>query len=166
MMKLSSDFFGAMKGKKWADAEATLKEIEKILPEGQRDDLASAKVEILLGRGDVDGAAALAEGLSAKAKDNIQMQNQLAWGLVSQENLKGKALEVAYKIAAAANEASGGKDAMILDTLARATYLKGDKEKAMGLQEKAIQAAGDEEMTKLLRATLDSYKEGKLPKAQ
>jgi len=166
MMKLSRDFGQAMKGKKWDDAEATLKEIEKILPESQRSGIANAKMEIFIGRGDLDGAAAMAETMSGKARDNAQMLNQLAWGLVSQENLKGKALEVAYKIAVSANEVSGGKDAGILDTLARATYMKGEKAKAVELQEQAVQAAEEESMKKSLKVTLESYREGKLPKAE
>ena len=60
-------------------------------------------------------------------------QNQLAWALLSQDGIKGAALDSAFKIAVRANEAAGGKDAAILDTLARATFMKGDKAKAIEL---------------------------------
>jgi hypothetical protein len=52
-----------------------------------------------------------------------------------------------------------------LDTLARATYLKGEKAKAIELQQKAVESAENENLKKQLQASLDSYKEGKLPKA-
>jgi hypothetical protein len=55
---------------------------------------------------------------------------------------------------------------VVVDTLARATFVSGDKDKAIQLQEKAIGLADDEDLKKQLKNTLDSYKEGKLPKAE
>jgi thiol-disulfide isomerase/thioredoxin len=163
--KLSMKFSEAMRGKKWDEADATLTEITKLLPEAQKEATQSARLQILLGKGDLDGAVDLAGKLSDKAQGNARMLNELAWQLITQEHLKGKALTAAHAIAVKANEAAGGKDPSILDTLARATYLTGDKAKAIELEQKAIEFA-DNDTKKQLEDTLKSYKEGKLPKVE
>lgn len=165
MMKLSRQLSQAMRGKEWDKAEATVAEMEKALPVDERDGLGSARMQILLGKGDLDSASTLALKLSDANKDNAMLQNQLAWQLVSQEGIKGSALDAAAKIAARANGASGGKDASILDTLARVTFLQGQKDKATELQQKAVSLA-DGNMKEQLQRTLDSYKDGKLPAAE
>jgi len=166
LMTLSQQFSKQMQGKKWDEAEATLKEIAELLPADQREGMESARIQILIGKGDLEGAAKLSEKISEKSKDNAMAQNQLAWALLTQEGIKGAALDSAYKIAVRANEVAGGKDAAILDTLARATFMKGDKPKAIELQEKAVKLAEDDSLKEQLTGTLDSYKEGKLPKAE
>ena len=166
LTKLSQQFSKQLQGKNWDEAEATLKEIGELLPEGQRDGLDSARIQILFGKEDLEGAAKLSEKVSDKNKDNAMAQNQLAWTLLTKDGIKGPALDSAYKIAVRANDAAGGKDAAILDTLARATFMKGDKDKAIELQEKAIKLAEDDDLKSQLKETLDSYKEGKLPKAE
>ena len=153
-----------MKDKKWDEADAALSEIAKLMPDGQQA-VATARLQILLGKGDTEAAASLAEQISGRAKDNSAMQNRLAWQLLSQENLSGKALATAHAIAVRANDAAGGKDASILDTLARATYMKGDKAKAIELQQKAVELAEDEDLKKQLQSNLDSFKKDQLPKA-
>ena len=166
LAKLSRQFGQQMQEKKWDEADATLTEIGKALPEAQQESVGFARLPILLGKGDTDGAVALVEKISEKAKDNAQGLNQLAWQLAAQENLKGKLLDAACKIATKANEVSGGKDPAILDTLARTTFLKGEKDKAVELQRKAVDLADNDDLKKQMRATLDSYKDGKLPKAE
>jgi len=166
MTKLYQQFGKQLQGKQWNEAEATLKELGELMPEDQRDGLDSARIQILFGKEDLEGAAKLSEKVSEKNKDNAMSQNQLAWSLLTKEGLKGPALEAAYKIAVRANDAAEGKDAAILDTLARATFMKGDKDKAIELQEKAIKLADDDGLKSQLKETLDSYKEGKLPAAE
>jgi thiol-disulfide isomerase/thioredoxin len=165
LRKLSMKFSEAMRGKNWDEADATLAQITKLLPEGQKDATQSARLQILVGKGDLDGAAELAGKLSEKNPGNAPMLNELAWLLVTQDNLKGKALTTAHALAVKANEAAGGKDPSILDTLARATFLTGDKAKAIELQQKAVELAG-EDMKKQLQGNLESYQAGKLPKGE
>jgi len=165
MTRLSRQFGEAMKDKKWDEADAALSEIAKLMPDGQKDSVAAARLQILLGKGDTEAAASLAEQISERAKGNGAMQNRLAWQLLSQENLSGKALATAHAIAVKANDAAGGKDASTLDTLARATYMKGDKAKAIELQQKAVELAEDEDLKKQLQSNLDSFKKDQLPKA-
>ncbi len=165
LMTLSGQFSQQMQDKKWDDADATLTEIAKVLPEAQQEAVTFARLPILIGKGDTDAAAALVEKMTDKVQNNAGALNQLAWKLVSDENVKGKLLDAAYKAAVKANEVAGGKDAGVLDTLARATFIKGEKAKAVELQQKAVDLADNDDMKKQLRATLNSYKDGKLPKA-
>jgi tetratricopeptide (TPR) repeat protein len=126
--------------------------------------VAPARFFILLGKGDSKGAAKLAGEISDANKENAQFQNQLAWELLTHEGLKDRDLPLAEKIATRAAEASQNKDPAILDTLARALFMQGKKDKAVELQEKALTLAPEEQRAQY-RKTLDSYKEGKLPGA-
>ena len=64
-----------------------------------------------------------------------------------------------------ANELSKGKDAAILDTVARVYFLQGDKKKAVEFQQKAVELA-DGDSKKEFSATLASYQDGKVPKGE
>lgn len=163
LMRLSRELSKAMQAKEWDTAEATLGKISPLLTEDQRGGLDSARLRIALMKEDYAAAGKLAEKLSAEAKEPM-MKNQLAWMLATTKGIKGDALKAAAKIAASANEGSGGKDPAILDTLARVTWLQGQKEKAIELQKKAVDLAEDD-MKSDLQQTLDSYKAGKLPNA-
>jgi thiol-disulfide isomerase/thioredoxin len=164
LMKLSRQLGSNMRSTNWDKADATIAAMAKLLPEDERPQLDGARLEVLLGRGNLEAAAALATKLSDTVKDNPMAQNQLAWQLASHSNLKGAALETAAKIAARANELAGGKDSAILDTFARVTFMQGKQDKAIELEEKAVKLA-EGEMKPQLEMTLESYKDGKLPKA-
>jgi thiol-disulfide isomerase/thioredoxin len=164
MVKLSQQLDQEMQGKQWDKAEATLGELAKVVPEHQHSGLDSARFQILLGKDDLDGATKLATKLSAQYKDNAMMQNQLAWGLITREGIKGSALDLAATIANRANDASSGQDPGVLDTLARVNFVQGNKAKALELQEKAVNLA-EGDLKDQLQKTLDSYKDGKLPQA-
>jgi hypothetical protein len=162
LMKLSRQFSQAMQEKQWDQAESSLAELEKLLPEEQRSNLGAARFGILLGKGDSKGAAKLAGEVSDANKDNAFLQNQLSWELLTHQGLKDRDLPLAEKIATRATEASENKNPAFLDTLARALFMQGKKDKAVELQEKAVTLASEEQRAEL-RKTLDSYKEGKLP---
>lgn len=164
MESLSQKFADAMKDKKWDDAESALAEIEKVLPEQERSNVGPARFGILLGKGDYKAASKLASDLSDAHKDNAMLQNQLAWELLTHEGVKDRDLELAERIATRANDAAQGNDPAIVDTLARALFLQGKKDKAIELQEKAVSLA-PEEQRPLYRKTLESYKEGKVPES-
>lgn len=166
LTKFSRQLSKQMKDKDWTAAESTVAEMEKVFPEADREKImGSTRLQILLGKGDLDGAAKLALRLSDLNKDNAAILNQLAWELVKQPGIKGTALDVSAKIAARANEVSNGKDAAILDTLARTAFIQGAKDKAKEFQEKAVGLA-EGDTRKSLQKTLDSYKEDKLPSAE
>jgi thiol-disulfide isomerase/thioredoxin/lysophospholipase L1-like esterase/tetratricopeptide (TPR) repeat protein len=157
-------FGKAREAKQWADAERALNEIEKVAEPGDREKLAGVRLDILLGRGEHDTAAALADKISQQEefKTDALKLNQLSWLLLENEDLKGTALAIAHKLAVRANEAAGGKDARILDTLARAVFMQGDKQRAISLQEKAVALCDDADLKNKFRTTLDSFKAGTL----
>ena len=164
--KLAGKLGAAMEAEKWDDAEAALKEIEKALPESQRDGLAQAQVAILLGKKDYKSAYKVMEELSDKKKENAGLQNQMAWDIATREGLEKRDLNLAEKMATRAVDASKGKDAAILDTLARVQFMLDKKDKAIATQKKAVDLAEDQESKKLFQASLDSYQAGKLPKTE
>jgi thiol-disulfide isomerase/thioredoxin len=155
----------AMSGKEWDKADAAVADLEKALPEENRGGLNSARLQIALGRGDDQATAKLAEKLSMAQPDNAMMQNELAWQLATHDGIKGVLLATAVKIGERANTASKMKDPAILDTVARLAFLQGDKAKAIELESEAVELA-NADLKSQLQDALDSYKQGKLPKAQ
>ena len=106
---------------------------------------------------DIPAAHAYAARLrDSLAKDNAQVLNGAAWMLLTAD--EGKNPELARTIAARANTLAEGKDASILDTLAKAHFDTGDKAGAIAMQTKAIEMAEDAGMREELKAALDIYK--------
>jgi thiol-disulfide isomerase/thioredoxin len=164
--RLQNQLAKAMQNKDWDKAQEAVKEMAKDWPEARRDAFVNQmNFRILVGKGDLEGAATAADKLSEKVKSNAMAQNDLAWTLLTQEGLKGQALDTAAKIAERANDAAGGKDAAILDTLARARFLQGNKDEALTLQKKAVSLA-EGDMKDELQKSLESYQAGKLPAAE
>jgi thiol-disulfide isomerase/thioredoxin len=155
----------AMQQKDWDEAMTKLDDFAKILPEEQRDNLDNVRFNILLGKEDYPAAYKLAEKMSDAHKDNAGMQNELAWQMLTDKNIKQRDLVLAEKIALRANDAAKGKDANILDTLARARFMQGKKDEAIALQEKAVNMAESDEQKATLQKSLDEYKKGELSKA-
>ena len=99
----------------------------------------------------------------------------VAEGLLQDESLSGHSLDTAYEIAVKANEGGFNNDehrASHLAVLARATFMKGEKERAVLLQEKVVALMVDAKTDEadmatyqatLESATLKSYRAGHLP---
>lgn len=154
-----------MAQKKWDEAMAKVDEVEKLLPAEERDNLDLLRFNILLGKKDYTAAYKLAAKTSEAHKDNADLQHQLAWQIASDDTIEQRDLNLAATIAARANEAAKGKDPGILDTQARILFMQGKKDEAIQMEEKAMKLA-DDDQKKILQKTLDSYKEGKLPKVE
>jgi thiol-disulfide isomerase/thioredoxin len=92
-----------------------------------------------------------------KNRDNSQLLNMLAWYTLDDEAVQDRDLEFAMAAAKAANEASGGNNPAVLDTLARAYYEMGNFAKAVKVQKKAVEFAGDDAMGEDIRKTLEKY---------
>lgn len=157
----------AVAKKDWAEAEAKLTEAEKLVPEDQRDRIDLIRFSLTVRKGDVPAAYKLARRISDTHKTDAQLQNQLAWAILTDRNIKDKErdLALAHTIAERANEASKGKDPSVLDTLARAYFMMGKKDKAIELQTQAVKLA-EGEMKESLQSILDSYKKGELPELE
>ncbi len=114
------------------------------------------KLDALFELEDYDAAYAMVAKLAEANKGVPMALNQLAWMILDKPGLKKRDLDLAVKLAGQANEAAGGKDASIIDTLARAHFDKGDVDQAIKLQKQAIEVARDE-MKANLQKTLEKY---------
>jgi hypothetical protein len=88
-------------------------------------------------------------------------QNDIAWAIVAQP-LEERNLPLAENLAGRANSAARGKDADILDTLARAQFMRGKKQEAIETEQKAVDASTDEKKSSFQKA-LAIYQQDKLP---
>ncbi|MDB6032042.1 MAG: Redoxin domain protein [Verrucomicrobiales bacterium] len=156
------EFMRYRQKEQWEKADETLTKFEKLLPEEDRGNLGGLRFAMLLDRKDYKGAYKLASQIAASQKENTMLLNQIAWTIATKEGLAERDLPLAEKIARQADETTKGKDPQVMDTLARILFLKGDKEQAIALQQKAVDAS-DPGIKRQLQKTLDSYKAGKAP---
>ena len=107
-------------------------------------------------------AKKLGADLAEKIKGQAELGNNIAWSILTDEEIKERDIPLALQIAKQAVDDSESKVAHILDTYARALFDSGKKEEAVKVQEKALSVAKDEEK-EALEKTLKAYKAGKLP---
>ena len=102
---------------------------------------------------DYDGAYAFAKtAITGVLKDNADALNSLAWEIVAPE-AKWEKRDLDVAIAAGQRSVDIRKESANLDTLARAYFLKGDKEKAIALEKEALTlAATDDEKADLQKS--------------
>lgn len=161
--KLRSKIQAAAKAQKWDEAVAACDELAKADP-AQASGALMQKFNILLSsKKDYAAAYGMKDALLADKtiSGNAMMLNQIAWGVVDPEGkVEKKDADFALAIAVQADKASGSKDPMIIDTLARAYWVKGEKAKAIELQEKAVKLSEglDESIKDGIVATLTEYK--------
>ena len=145
---------------------------EKILPEAlltlnardQANLKESAEAIIALGRGDPSKINAMYEKSSQDHSDNAEVQNEIAWDLLTNPRFgKNINLTLAEKCAVRAVALTKEEEADKLDTLARVRWLQGRKEEAIKLQEKAVSKASYLSLKEELQLTLDSLRKGVLP---
>lgn len=145
---------------KW---DAVLETLEKLIPlEPDEPGLLLFKYKVLAtGKKDRKAAAAWGEDL-VKKLDSQEVLNQLAWGILTEEEFEeGRDSKLALAAARKANELAKGEDWNILDTLALAHFENGDAKQAAELQRKAIAVAEkDEESSEYrpqLKESLERY---------
>jgi len=159
------EFQKAAKGKEWDKAESFLQQMEKSTDEDGRTEVEMVRLKMNLMKGDTVTAEAVAKRLGEKQPENAAFHGAIAWQLATIEGASKSLLEVAEKEANRANEIAKGKDADVLDTLARVQFVKGDKEAGVATEQKAVEAAEDAKAKANYKKTLDSYKSGKIPEA-
>ena len=142
------------------DPDAGLKVIdrfEKDMPE-MAGELNQVRFQLLLQKKDYDAAYAAAGKAVDALQDDAQSLNQIAWTIVDREGLAKRDLDLAMRAAVRADELSHHKDAPILDTLARVHFEKGDVDRAVEIQTKAVELAKGEMKAELQQA-LKKYKD-------
>jgi thiol-disulfide isomerase/thioredoxin len=133
----------------------------------------NAQVKLLLGMfklnllraDDETAAAAHAKSMAdGPLKGNATALNQIAWDMVGEDSQwKKPDYDTALYIAQKAVEASKSEDPAIMDTLAMAYYRKGDLDKAIETQEKAValldKVKADDQTRKELTDRLARFKQ-------
>lgn len=121
------------------------------------------KLQLLLAGGKESDAYVLMQtmGDAAIAEKDVEKLNMIAWSIVDPNaTLKERNLELATRMATKAVEFSEGKSADVLDTLARVHFTKGEVDKAIEVQTKAVDLAKGR-MKAQLEKTLEEYKAAK-----
>ena len=89
---------------------------------------------------------------------NAEFYNNIAWELLTNEQVKHRDKALALQLAERANKASEGKQPHILDTFARALHDTGKLKEAIEQQKKAVELSGDNPGLKAeLSQTLQGY---------
>jgi thiol-disulfide isomerase/thioredoxin len=160
------EFQKASTAKDWDKAEALLQQMNESAPdEDSRTDADLARFRMNLIRGDLAKVETVAKTLAEKQPENSEFHSVIAWQLATYKEPSQSLLDLAEKEAKRANEIAKGKDADVLDTLARVQFVRGDKESAVATQQKAVDTAEDAKDKANYKKTLDSYKAGKIPEA-
>lgn len=124
--------------------------------------LGPQKFRLLLLAGKSEEASAVGAKLIEKAVkyNDVQQLNEVGWLIVDPKTqIEKRDLVLAMDAATKAVELTKGEDGAILDTLARVYYCKGDLAKAIEIQTKAVEKAGNNpDMLGDLQGTLDQYK--------
>lgn len=118
------------------------------------------RLAALLGLGRFDVASAYGQAfLTGVGKDNAQALNALAWMIVDPEaKYAQRDLKLAFAAATRANELTEGKEPGILDTLAKVHFDMGEVEKAIEIQQKAVELAKGSSWEQELTRRLEEYK--------
>jgi thiol-disulfide isomerase/thioredoxin len=156
----------AMRRKNFDEALKLVDELQTKAP-SMKAQLAGAKTNIrmaqfkslLTSKKETEAYKIASELVDGDVKDNAMGLNEIAWTILDEEGVGQRDLDLAMKVAVKANELTKGADGMILDTLARAHFEKGDITKAVELQQKAIEkSAGNADMVEQMTEALEKYK--------
>ncbi len=98
---------------------------------------------------------------AAKNRDAIRL-NEVAWRIVDpQAKVQDKDLELAMVAVTKALDLTNHSDAAMLDTLAWVYFWKGEVERAIEIEGKALELAEDEGLKEELKGSLDRFKRAK-----
>ena len=120
--------------------------------------LQMVKYEHMLDHMPAASAVTYGEKVAKANWDDQMVLNALSWTMVISDKLDAQGKDFALKTAERANELTDQSDPMVLDTVARCWFVKGDVQKAIEIQKQAIKHA-DEEMAERLEPALKEYQE-------
>ena len=116
------------------------------------------RMTILERAGRTEQATEVRGAVIEEAWDDSQLLNQIAWNTARSGQGSEADLQLALKAATRASELKEGKDAAILDTVARVYHTMGDLDSAIAWQKKAVEYnTGNAEID----ATLATYEKEK-----
>lgn len=140
------------------EAQSELMELVKTAPADVAPQIRTMSVSLLMSMQKPDIAAALLNELASTENVAASDLNELAWNIYLQaqrnKQLPEEVLDGAIAIAEKA-VATEPKNSMVIDTLAHLVHLKGDLDRAIELQTKAVEEPGEgitvsEDMTSFL----------------
>jgi thiol-disulfide isomerase/thioredoxin len=161
-----SKLFGMLNAGKTKEA---MKIIDSLIEEAkqpqEKRQFQMLKLQVLLQGDDKDAAAEFSAVVLEDCADDPMMVNQISWAMVQMTEAgqldNPSVLKAALKVTSeAAEKADAESRAAIQDTLAHLYFLTGDIEKAIEVQKKAIEGAG-EEMKEELKAFLEKLESEK-----
>jgi thiol-disulfide isomerase/thioredoxin len=147
---------------KW-DLEAAKKEEQQKADERKKiegiGDTQDAYLALISGEGKPDPAKLkdLGEKLADAAKGHPKIAARVAWTLLTHPEIKHPDAALPLRMARDAAEATGGKDANILDTYARALHDSRKLAEAVQQQKKAVEQAPEGQVREAFRKTLEKY---------
>ena len=161
LQKVYGDINAAAGAKDIAKLKSLMAELKELSGMSD-DDMAGTSFSLYMKAGATDEAYTAAKAaIAGKGRKNAMLMNSIAWTIVDPENPVEKPdFDVALSAAEAACEASGGKDAAILDTYATCLFKKGQIDKAIEIQTKAVGLSTDQ-MKPDLEARLQEFKKAK-----
>ncbi|MFG0283216.1 MAG: redoxin family protein [Phycisphaerales bacterium JB039] len=153
--KLNQEYMQAMRS---GDTDAAIKALDQLI-EIDAERYAMAKYTTLLQADRYDDAYAFARDMMPHVQDNSMALNQIAWFMVDPEaRPEQQDLDLALKAASRAAELTSHKDPAILDTLACVHWDRGEKEKALEIQKKAVEHAQGTQFEEELEGRLEWFK--------
>ena len=102
-------------------------------------------------------ARGLAEAILREHADDALTLDSLAWGILTDDALPERDVPLAVRAARRAHELTEGDDAEVLETLARALVMAGDRAEGMALHRKAIDLTDDPSTRLVLLEILAEY---------
>ncbi len=140
------------------EMEEAVAAIDAFLAKHESSRLTITKFNLLVGPMNREADAfAMGDQLLKACWDDAQMLNAVSWRVLTSPEIENPDLDFAMKAAERACELTEHEDAMILDTLARAWYEKGDLAKAIHWQKIAVEHAPKDEMGQSISDTLAEY---------
>ena len=158
MMTLQDQLMNAYSTGDFDGAIKTLDEV--IAKHPDMPELVDMKFQfMLLSKDHAQDAYTVGEEILRRNQDNAMQLNAISWNILSNPRIQYRNLDFALRAAQRANTLTEGKDASVLDTLARAWFEKKDYAKAIEIQEKAIAVSEDGPMKDDLMKTLEEYRQ-------
>ncbi len=105
-----------------------------------------------------DGARTLGERILKDGAADANLLNNFAWGILTHPRITKRDLDLAIRVAEAADKTTGGTDASVKDTLARAQFLSGKVESAVATQLKALTLVEEPKAKEQLSKALEEYR--------
>jgi len=169
---LKATIQAAVKAKDWDKAGKALDELANLAAgdESMATSLSMTRFSVLVGKKDFPAAFKVARQMGETTRDNASYQHILAELLTTDKSIEHPDLDLAQTLAQRAVDLAedGVLKSIYLDTLARVQFMKGNKEEAIALEQKALDLiAGNDKSKDLgqkIQRALDDFKQGELPK--